>query len=287
LQAATRRPLHKIGELNSSTAEMIPVLNLQRGAALALASLLSLSLHAQAGLFDDEEARKAILELRQRVDANRLSAEQSQQKLAEEVKRYGDETLPLRRSLLDLQNQIDSLRAELAALRGQQEQLSRSLSEQQQRQKDLSVALDERLRKLEPVKVLVDGQEFAAQADEKRDFEAALASFRKGEFVPAQAAFSDFVKRHAQSGYLPSALFWLGNAQYALRDYSGAIGHFRAVLVRAPEHPRAPEAVLSIANCQIELKDTRSARKTLDDLIKAYPQSEAAQAAKERLARLR
>jgi len=50
---------------------------------------------------------------------------------------------------------------------------------------------------------------------------------------------------------------------------------------------RAPEAVLSIANCQIELKDTRSARKTLDDLMKAYPQSEAATAARERLARLR
>jgi TolA-binding protein len=50
---------------------------------------------------------------------------------------------------------------------------------------------------------------------------------------------------------------------------------------------RAPEAVLSIANCQIELKDTRGAKKTLDDLIKAYPQSEAAVAAKERLSRLK
>jgi TolA-binding protein len=45
--------------------------------------------------------------------------------------------------------------------------------------------------------------------------------------------------------------------------------------------------VLSIANCQIELKDTRAARKTLEDLTKAYPQSEAAQAGRERLSRLR
>jgi TolA-binding protein len=35
------------------------------------------------------------------------------------------------------------------------------------------------------------------------------------------------------------------------------------------------------------LKDTKAARKTLEDLLKAYPQSEAASAAKERLARLR
>jgi TolA-binding protein len=45
--------------------------------------------------------------------------------------------------------------------------------------------------------------------------------------------------------------------------------------------------VLSIANCQIELKDNAAARRTLDELVKAYPQSEAASAARERLARLR
>lgn len=45
--------------------------------------------------------------------------------------------------------------------------------------------------------------------------------------------------------------------------------------------------MLSIANCQIELKDTAGARRTLDELVKAYPQSEAAVAAKERLARFR
>ena len=56
---------------------------------------------------------------------------------------------------------------------------------------------------------------------------------------------------------------------------------------QAPDHPKASEAALSIANCQIELKDTRAARKTLDDLVKVYPQSEAAIAAKERLSRLK
>ena len=45
--------------------------------------------------------------------------------------------------------------------------------------------------------------------------------------------------------------------------------------------------MLSIANCQIELKDNAAARKTLEDLIKAYPQSEAARRGRERLARLR
>jgi TolA-binding protein len=45
--------------------------------------------------------------------------------------------------------------------------------------------------------------------------------------------------------------------------------------------------LLSIANCQAELKDTRGARRTIDELVRAYPQSEAAQAGKERLASLK
>ena len=56
---------------------------------------------------------------------------------------------------------------------------------------------------------------------------------------------------------------------------------------RAPDHPRAPEALLAIANCQIELKDSKGARKTLDELVQAYPKSEAAQAGSERLAALK
>jgi len=262
-----------------------PRLALVAAALLAALYLPAASVHA--GMFDDDEARKAILDLRAKVDANRAAAEGSDQRLAEELRRTGDEAAQTRRSLLDLQNQIELLRGELAAARGQQEQLTKLLADTQQRQKDLAMGVEQRLSKFEPIKVTLDGQEFTADPAEKRDFEAALAIFRKGEFAPAQVAFSDFVRRYPQSGYTTAALFWLGNAQYATRDYTGAIGNFRALLVRAPEHARAPEAVLSIANCQIELKDAKSARKTLDDLVKAYPQSEAAGAARERIARLK
>ena len=86
---------------------------------------------------------------------------------------------------------------------------------------------------------------------------------------------------------MPSARFWLGNAQYAQRDYNNAINNFKSILTNAPDHARAPEAALSIANCQVELKDTRAARKTLEDLIRVYPQSEAAAAAKERLSKMK
>lgn len=262
-------------------APAAPVFSLR---ALATAAMLAASLSsAHAAIFEDGEARRAILEMRQRVDGLQLS----QQRSADEVRRLGEENAQLRRSLLDLQTQIETLRAEQAKLNGQNEQLLRDVGELQRRQKDIAQGVDERLRQFEPIKVTVDGREFQADPAEKRDFEAALAVFRSGKFPDASAAFAAFVRQYPRSGYVPSARFWLGNAQYATREYKEAIGNFKQMLTEAPTHARAPEAALSIANCQIELKDTRTARKTLEDLLRAYPQSEAAVAAKERLSRLK
>ncbi len=248
----------------------------------ALSLVLSVSF-AHAGLFDDEEARKAILDLRQKVDAHKQAADTA---ATEQRKALEDTNTALRRSLLDLQNQIEALRGELAVQRGREEQLAKDVADLQRRQKDMVQAVDERVRKFEPVKVSVDGRDFTAEPAEKRDYDNAFALFRKPDFAAAQAAFVDFIRRNPQSGYNPSALFWLGNAQYATRNYNEAISNFRSMIAQAPDHPKAPEAALSIANCQIELKDNRGARKTLDDLIKVYPQAEAAVAAKERLTKL-
>jgi tol-pal system protein YbgF len=248
---------------------------------LALACVACLfTLSANAALFEDDEARRAILDLRQKVDA-------AQQKNADDIRRATEENSQLRRSVLDLSNQIEALRSELAAMRGQNEQLARSVSDLQRTQKDLTQGVEDRLRKVEPGKVSVDGKEFQADPAEKQEFEGALATLRKGDFAGAQTAFTNFLTRYPQSGYKSSALFWLGNAQYAVRNYQGAVTNFRTMVTAEPGHMRAPEAFLSMANSQVELKDTKGARKTLEDLVKAYPQSEAAPVARERLAKLK
>jgi tol-pal system protein YbgF len=247
------------------------------GVCLALLGCLG---SAEAGLFDDEEARKAILELRQKV-------QETQSRLEEETRRSNEDSAQLRRSLIELQNQLDAARSDIARLRGQNEQVARDLSEVQRLQKDATQSLDERLRKLEPARVLVDGREFLAEFSEKRDYDAAMNIFRKGDFGPVQLVFVEFLNRYPKTGYRQSALFWLGNAQYATRDYKDAVASFRALVAMGGEHMRLPEAVLAIANCLLELKDSKGARKTLEDLIANYPGTEAAQAAKERLVRLR
>ena len=193
----------------------------------------------------------------------------------------------LRRSLLELINQLEAMRAEQAGLRGANEQLARDVAELQRRSKDVGQAMDERLRKLEPLKVAVDGDEFLADADEKRAYDDAMAMLRSGDFDRATVVLSAFLRRYPTGGYVPSVRFWLGNALYGKRDYKEAIATFRVFATASPTHQRAPEALLALANSQAEAKDIKAARKTIDELLKAYPRSEAAVAAKERLAALK
>ena len=283
--------------------------------ALALAvSLLASAGAAHASLFGDDEARKAILELRGRLaavdeaskarDAEAQQAQsqalaqalarqaaqltqQSTQQMAQQAAAFEELVQTLKRSILDLNGQIEGLKGELARMRGSHEQLARDVAEVQKRQRDLAQASDDRIARLEPIKVALDGQEFTAAPEEKRSYDEALAVMRTGDFDKALAAFAAFQRRYPGSGYAEAARFWTANALYGKRDYKEAVAAFRAFVNAAPKHPRAPEALLALANSQAEMKDRPGARKTLDELIKTYPQSEAAQAGKERLATLK
>jgi tol-pal system protein YbgF len=248
------------------------------GAVLAL--LLYVALPAQAQLFADDDARKAILDLRAKLAA---SDEQSRTRNAD----LNEQLQALRRNLIDLNGQIETLRSETAKLRGSNEQLLRDVSELQRKQRDLGQAVDDRLRKVEPQKVSLDGREFSVDPEEKRQYDEAVALLRAGDFDKANQAFVAFQARWPASGYAASARYWQGNALYGKRDYKEAIAAFRAFLAKAPDNERASEAMLAIANSQAEMKDRAGARKTLDELIKTYPRSEAAAAGRERLAALK
>ncbi len=252
------------------------------------AALLAGSLGlAHAGMFDDEEARKAIVDLRNRVAAVDEGLKARTAEAATTNAQLLEQVGALRRSLLDLNNQLETMRGEIAKLRGNDEQFTRELADLQRKQKDVSQLTDERLRKLEPVKVTLDGKEFVVEQDERKAYEEAIGVIRNGDFDKAVAMLSAFQRRFVGSNYTDSTRFWLGNALYGKRDYKEAVSAFRAFVVGAADHPRAPEALLALANSQAEMKDAKSARKTLDELIKAYPQSEAAAAAKERMATLK
>ncbi|MGL4230815.1 MAG: tol-pal system protein YbgF [Casimicrobium sp.] len=288
----------------------------------ALAALLSVCAlqSAHAGLFDDEEARKQIVQLRNQVA--------EQQRVIDQ--RLGElESQARNRSIIDLFNQVETLRAEMARLRGQLELLQNEIENSQKRQRDLYVDLDGRMRKIEAAQVeaarqaaaqpapsvgvpgaiaagaltpdsgrsappAVAGQgaaplqsvpvaPVADPAQEQRAYDQGLEHFRAGRYGEAVTSFQLFVRNYPRSPLTSSAQYWIGNSLYAARDFRGAIGAQRQLLAQYPESNKAPDALLNIATSQSELGDLQGARATLQEVNTKYPTSEAAAKARQRL----
>lgn len=238
-------------------------------AAVATAGAAFAAAPAHAGLFDDNEARQAVLDLRAKADSltNQLSAAQ--------------------RTILDQSNRLDQLNQQIATLRGQNEDLANQVTILQKQQRDYYTDLDARLKKFEPQQQTIDGIQGEVQPGEMDAFNAALQLFKNGDFKGATSSFRSFISKYLNSPYQPTAQYWLGNALYAQRDYKGSTAVLQGVVAKYPTHPRAPEALLAIANNQLEQGQKTAAKRTLGQVLAQYSGSNAAQAAQSRLSQIR
>jgi tol-pal system protein YbgF len=229
--------------------------------ALALFLSVAASLLSQNtwAILSDDEARRAILELRKSVSASQAA-------------------------MLDLQNQLDKHKSENAQLRGQIESLQKQSDDLSNNQKSFYQDLDARISRLEPQNVEVEGVTGIVQAGEKSSYDEALKSFQAGQIKNADSEFTSFIRKYPSSPYLPLALYWSGNTKYALKDYKAAITQLQGLISRYPGHQRVPAATLTMANANLESGKKAVAKKLLTDLISKYPDSDAAKEAKPILA---
>jgi tol-pal system protein YbgF len=262
--------------------------------------------NAQAAIFSDDEARKAILDLRIRFEELRsqvLDLGKQIQALNTELK----ETQQVVQKKADGQGQLgvqsdmERLRQELARARGQIEELVNELTTTQKRQRDLDQMVDKRIAEVktkvgevdnrltafEPVVVNVDGMEIRVDPAEKRLFDTAIESFRAGEFKQSAAQLRSMMDRFPDSAYMPSLVFWFGSANYAQREFKGAITSFTAFLKTYAEHPRAADARLNLGLAQADAGERAASKKTLQNVVDRHPESNAAVVAKERLSKLK
>jgi tol-pal system protein YbgF len=236
----------------------------------ALSLTAALPLPAAAGVFDDEEARERIEQLRGQVRG--------------ELAELGKRVDIVSRNQIDFANQVESIKADIAKLRGQIEVLTHELEAAQKRQKDFYVDLDNRLRKLEqaPVEAKVEAPK-VDQAQETRDYEAALAALKASKFKEAATAFNGFIKTYPTGSLAASAHYWGAYAHTQARDHAAAAELFGKFAAGWPNDERAPVALESrIANFDA-LKDWKSSRAVVEQLAERYPNSEPGKRAKLRL----
>jgi tol-pal system protein YbgF len=246
---------------------------------ILLACLFATPLHA--ALFEDTDARKKLQEMQ-------LKETELETRIVnlEAVIKSG--------SLNDMLNQIELLKQDVSKLRGDMETLRHLNATVEQRQKDLYQDLDGRLRRIEEksagsnapssnkVAEISATPEVKAPSDQEvYDQASALLDGMKNK--EAFQAFTDFIKQFPNSALLADAKYSLANAQFNLKNYKATIGTYQKLLDQHPDFAKNPEALLGLANAQIQLALIPEAKKSLKDLIKKFPKSDVIQNAQKRL----
>lgn len=197
--------------------------------------------------FADDDARKAIVDLRQQI---KVLTEANQ------------------RARMQLADQIEGLEQEVARLRGEMEQLTRPGGAGG------------------GGSAAGGGRAPDARSQDPREqsaFDQSMETFRKGQYKETIQNLTAFMTLYPDSSLTPTAQFYLGSSRYAMKDFKGAMGTLQAMVKKYPTQQRAPDALLMVAACQIELNDRPGAKVTLQRIIKDYKGTPAADTAAKRL----
>lgn len=218
---------------------------------------------AQAQLFGgDDQARQAILNLREEVNNLRSESQRGRMQLA---------------------GQIEQLQSQLAQMRGQIETLTKQVADSKQAQRDLYMDMAERESGPSRPGAPDAGALLEAGGDEQAAYDNAIDLFRKGDYKSSAQQLSTFMSKYPDGSLAPTAQFYLGSSLYAQKEYKSAITQLQAMVKKWPQNQRAPDALLVIAGSQIELRSYDGAKTTLQRIIREYPNTPAAATARERL----
>lgn len=243
------------------------------------------SFSAHSALFDDEEARKKILE----VEKNVQSQNQATQSAIRDLKQSNEQRDTITKNgFADMQMQIDALKQENARLKGELEVANHKVETTLQRQKDLYTDIDERLRKLESAPVAETATPTQPAVAEKNSQEFQLLELANGlskesKHKDAFNVYDKFLKDYPGSSLAPDAMYGLGYSQFALKNYKSSIATQQKLIDTYADSPKVPDAIFNMANSQIQLGLVPGAKKSLRDLIAKFPNSELVPTAQKRL----
>jgi len=250
-------------------------------------AVLLLPAFAQAGLFDDDEARKRVAQLAEKVDAQNKDNDAKFLKLEETIKNLG---------IIQLLNQIELLNGELAKLRGQVEVLSNQNEQFQKRQRDFYIDIDTRLRALEgstaPSTSVPPSVSFGAPTSTPPAVTAVAAASGAGEnvkpqtlggvpannasnspplLVPANAAA--LAAAEAVARERENKAYDVGSNAFRRGEFAQAIRAYNTFMTDYPQSQLVANALYWVGLSQFNLKDFREARATQEALMKKYPDS--------------
>ena len=196
-------------------------------------------------------------------------------------------------SLLELAQRLDALQADVRSIRGEVELLQNQTEGGKTQNRNLYGDLEKRLAALETLggvggaaPAIGAAPVAAAGASEQATYDAGMAALRAGNYDKAVATFREVVTNYPNGDLAANAQFWMGESYYTKGDLESAVTAYRKVLADWPGSRKAPDAMVKLGFSLSDLKRTAEARNTLEDVVRKYPGTNAAQLAADRLKRL-
>lgn len=122
-----------------------------------------------------------------------------------------------------------------------------------------------------------------APGAEQAAYDAAFGMLREGDYEQAIARFQEFLTTYPDSRLAGNAQYWLGEAYYVTRDFPKAREVLANLGEKYPASDKLPDALLKLGYIHDELGEKAKARQVLQQVLKAYPDSQAAGLAERRL----
>ena len=248
---------------------------------LSTAALLFTATPSSAALFGDDVARKGVAEQRQRVDAlylryDELAARMT--RLEDAVKAQGGTS---QQSVLEIANQLQTMRDELRGMRGQLEVLANSIEGNAKRQRDMYVDLDTRLRRFEggtpgnaPIPPGVPPGASPGPGASAPPAVTPAPPVSAAAPPPGVVASAAAAAAAAPPGVEETRAYEAAQAQRRIGNYPAAIAAFQNFLLQYPRSPLAHRAQYWIGDSYYNLRDNRNAVAAQQKLISAYPDSD-------------
>jgi tol-pal system protein YbgF len=195
-------------------------------------------------------------------------------------------------SLLELAQRLDALQADVRTIRGEVELLQNQSEGGKTQSRNLYGDLEKRLAALETLGGVGAAPAIGASpapmsgASEQATYDAAMAALRTGNYDKAVATFREVVTNYPTGDLAANAQFWMGESYYTKGDLESAVTAYRKVLADWPGSRKAPDAMVKLGFSLSDLKRTGEARSTLEEVVRKYPGTTAAQLAADRLKRL-
>jgi tol-pal system protein YbgF len=119
-----------------------------------------------------------------------------------------------------------------------------------------------------------------------RMYEAAMAEYAAGQWTLAITGFDQFLKAFPTSENADDAQYYIGETYYISGKYPEAVAALNQLIQNYPKGDKVADAYHRRGSAQERMKDLDAARESWEFVIKNYPDSNAAQLAKQNLDRI-